>query len=206
MSDFDVARIVPSTRDLFGALAMRRRGLALVPVVGGDPEAAALEAARLEELEVRALAVPEPESAVVRATSLPVLCAAPRSTVEECQRARYHGADGVVLACGDESTWRNLAASAQSMRMMAMAWVESGDAARALVSWGARAVVLRAPTVAAARLVAQEVPASTVLVAEVAGLDEAGIAELEGAVDAALVERAVFTQPGFAGLVQRFDP
>ena len=91
MSDFDVSRIVPSTRDLLAAIHTRRKGLALVPHIDGDDEeAVAAEVARLDGLDVRAFALSQAgvlaRAAATSTNSTPSLCLAEATSAEDCQR------------------------------------------------------------------------------------------------------------------------
>lgn len=196
--DFDVSRIVPSTRDLFGAIATRRGGLALVPECDG-----AEGAQRLDALDVRALAHLAGGSAMRQAVtataSLPMICVAPLDDVVACQRARFDGADGVCLRDFDA-----LAKTAQSMRMMAFAWAADPDVAATWVAKGARAVVLHAPF-DVVRQAADRIPAPTLLVAHLTDPSEEHLRGLSGTVDAAIVPRDIHASIGFEALLDALD-
>jgi hypothetical protein len=183
--DVDVGRIVPSTRDLFGALATRRKSLALVPLVES--------AAQLEALEdARAFAMPRADSAMLAAagpeTTTPMLLLAEASSELDCQRARTCGADGVVLA--DHA----LAKVAQSMRMMPIALG---------IAEGARACLLRGDLASVKRLASTA--HATLLVADV-DCDADGLRSLLGVVDAAIVRAQVHSSDGYRALVDAVDP
>ncbi len=209
MADFDVGAIVPSTRDLLQVLSTKRRGLALVALVGVDR--AAEEAARLYDRNVSAFAMAEPGPAMglaARATkTVPMLCLAPVREKDPCLAARYHGADGV---CVDASLalddWDRLAKQVRTMRMLPLAYADSAASAAAGVAAGARALLLRAPSADALLAIARDVPRTVTLIAEVVGADAAALRALAGQVDAAVVPSAVHTAPGFADLASEVDP
>ncbi len=195
--DFDLSRIVPSTRDLFGALATRRRGLALVTECDG-----ADAAGRLDALEVRALAHPSGGPAMRQAATatlaLPMLLLAPLDDALACQRARFFGADGVCLRDV------GLAKTAQSMRMMALGWAADAGAAAAAVAAGARAVLVHAAFAEVERAAAQ-LPAPTLLVAQLTDPSADRLRALAGRVDAAVVPRDIHASKGFAALLDELD-
>jgi hypothetical protein len=198
MGDFDISRIVPSTRDLFGALATRRKALALLPICDGD-------AARLDALDVRAFthaAIGDAmRQAAVSSSATPSLCVAEASSDELCQRARFFGADGV---CVSAAAWSSLSKTAQSMRMMALAHVRDVDAAAAVVELGARALLIEGSLEAALR-VGERVPSPTLVVAHVPDADAATLRALAGCVDAATVAAHVHLDPDFSALLAELD-
>lgn len=219
MSDFDVAQIVPSTRDLLQVLSTRRRNLALLGELG--PERPSEEAARLDESNISALAFAEAGAAMTagaRATkTVPSLCLAAVATREDCQRARFHGADGVCIEASlPPAEWDGLAKVARGMRMLPLALARTEAEVEAAMKAGARAVVLRASTSAEVLALAQKAPRGVTLVADVAaqeGAARAGSAAdadalraLAGKVDSAVVPPAVHASDGFADLVAEVDP
>ncbi len=120
--DFNVGRIVPSTRDLLAGLGMRRRSLALVPFIessAGDGGLGDIE--RLRDT-VRAFAS-DASGAVLRGIALatsdvPVLLTTACRTAEDCQRGRYDGADGVCIDPTSSANFPELLRVAHSMRML----------------------------------------------------------------------------------------
>ena len=206
MSDFDVSRIVPSTRDLLGAIHTRRKGLALIPHVRGDDEGAiAAEVARLDGLDVRAFALtdagPLARVAATSTSSTPSLLLAEATSAEGCQRARFFGADGVGVHFGAEPPLEKMA---QSMRMMALGYASTPDTAQAAVDAGARAVLF-AGSLDDTLAVAAAVPAPTLLVAHVSDLDTDGLRALVGQVDAAVVPPALHCADSFEALLDELD-
>jgi indole-3-glycerol phosphate synthase len=207
VSDFDVSRIVPSTRELFAALMTQRKGLALLPELSPSPELLQ-EVERLAALDVRAFAVGDAADAlltVARATpSTPALCLVPCQSAEECQRARFHGADGVCIAADSAEEWSTLSKTAQSMRMMPLAYAVDLASTQRADAWGARAIVVAADAATIAA-VAQALPTPKMLIALVAELDEAGLTALEGQVDAAVVPAAIHAAGRFDALLDTLD-
>jgi hypothetical protein len=203
MADFDVSRIVPSTRDLFGALATKREGLALVAEIGdGDDEAVAAEVARLDELDVRALAFASAGAmsriVATSTASTPSICLAPIGDAEACQRARFFGADGVAVSDAD------LAKTAQSMHLMALAHVRSLDEARVAAGAWARALFISAP-LELTLAIGAAVDRPTLLLAHVPDLDAAGARALSGSVDAAIVPVSLQRSAEFESILQELD-
>ncbi|MCA9626001.1 MAG: hypothetical protein KC731_43565 [Myxococcales bacterium] len=199
MGDFEVGRIVPSTRDLFGAVNTGRRGLALLPLIEEDAHAAD-EVARLAALDVRGFAVerPGPLSLTVATstTTTPLLCLERMATVEACQRGRFFGADGLALRAGSV-----LRPTVQSMRMMALTSVSPEEAAAAVAD-GARGLLVVGSREA---VLALDVPRPTLVIARVEEIDADGLRELAGAVDAAVVPAAVHRAPRFSDLLEELD-
>jgi hypothetical protein len=219
MSEFDVRQIVPSTRDLLQVLSTRRRNLALVGEIG--PERAAEEAARLDDANISAFAFAEAGPALTagaRATkTVPSLCLAAVATREDCQRARFHGADGVCIDVALPAVeWDALAKVARGMRMLPLALARSEADVDLAMKAGARAIVLRAATAADVAALAQKAPRSVTLVADVAAQEDGSRAAstadadalraLAGKVDSAVVPPGVHASAGFADLVAEVDP
>lgn len=219
MSEFDLRQIVPSTRDLLQVLSTRRRNLALVGEIG--PERADEEAARLSEVNVSAFAVAAPGEAMTagaRATkTVPSLSLQAVATREDCQRARFFGADGVCIDVAlPPAEWDALAKVARGMRMLPLALVRTEADIDLAMKAGARAILLRADTAAAVIALARRAPRSVTLVADVAQQDGAarvasaadagGLRALVGNVDSAVVPPAVHAAAGFAELVAEVDP
>ena len=207
MSDFDVSRIVPSTRDLLGAIHTRRKGLALVPhVEGDDEEAVAHEVARLDGLDVRAFALsdagPLARAAATSTDATPSLCLAEATSAEDCQRARFYGADGVGVRFGEEPPLEKMA---QSMRMMALGHATSIDDARAAVDAGARAVLF-VGSVDDALAVGETIGPPVLVVAHVVpGVDRDSLRKLDGIVDAAVVPATLHRADDFEALLEELD-
>lgn len=219
MSEVDVRQIVPSTRDLLQVVSTRRRNLALVGEIG--PEGAAAEAARLDEANVSAFAFAAAGDAMTegaRSTkTVPSLCLTAVATREDCQRARFFGADGVCIDVAlPPAEWDALAKIARGMRMLPLALVRSDADVDLAMKAGARALLLRADTAAAVIALARRAPRSVTLVADVAQQDEgarvassadaAALRSLAGAVDSAVVPPAVHAAADFAELVADVDP
>jgi hypothetical protein len=219
MSEVDVRQIVPSTRDLLQVLSTRRRNLALVGEIG--PEGAAVEATRLDEANVSAFAFADAGDAMTdgaRATkTVPSLCLGAVATREDCQRARFFGADGVCIDVAlPPAEWDALAKIARAMRMLPLALVRTEADVELAMKAGARALVLRADTAAAVLVLANRVPRTVTLVADVAQQDGASrlasaadaeaLRALSGKVDSAVVPAAVHAAAGFADLVAEVDP
>lgn len=191
MAEVDVGRIVPSTRDLLLAVATHRKSLALLAKVEpGAPIPA--QAARLAALDVRAFAIDasgEPMRELARSTaSTPTLSLAVAATTEDCQRARFFGADAVTVG-GDPARWAEIARATHAMRMMPVGRATTVAEAVGLAGAGAKAVLLDAAELAVFVEVATALP-STVLVARPATVDTATLRALVGVADAALVPAA----------------
>jgi hypothetical protein len=212
MRDFDVSRIVPSVRDLFGALALRRRALALVPRV--DAMSAEPEAARLDDAGVRAVAMVQAGEAMQRAaratTALPMLCLARLDSPEACERARFFGADGVCLEARDAASWERLAKAARSTRMLALAHAASPADVTLAVSLGARAVLLALDDAAELGAAAARLDKGIVAVAVLPACSGDGaeriVRSLQGTLDALVVPAALHAGAGFASLLAELDP
>jgi len=198
---FDVARIVPSTRDMLAALAMRRSSLSMLPHVEER-----VQVGRLDELGVRGLACDSADdklqSIATASRDLPSLLLAPCSNATDCQRARFFGADGVCLAAGDEAEWQALSQAARSMRMMPLARVINAETAAAAVQWGARALFVAANAVAE---LAGVIDKPTIVVADARQLDVDALRSMNGKIDAAIVTSQVFTAPAFEALLDELD-
>jgi hypothetical protein len=206
MTSFDPARIVPSVRDLHAALATRRRTLTLVPNVAVPADATQLADA------VRALAgaIGEVRGLATASADVPVLCVTPCRSAEDCQRARFFGADGVCITLDDYAA---VAAAARSMRMMPLALADGVDSAVRAEALGARAVLLTSGVDLAA--VASRVGKQVLLVADLSAAgalpgaadptDEVGLRALRGVVDAAIVPQAFYASTTFATLVDELD-
>lgn len=206
MIDFDVGRIVPSTRDLHAALHTRRSSLALVPLV--DAEDVPVHATRLEQIDVRALAVAAASVAlmhIARTTrATPLMCLADARTQEDCQRARFYGADGILVVADSDDEYKALSRVAQSMRMMVLGAARSPTDAMRLAGWGARAVVIRGSALDAVAA-SKALPTSCLLFACIAEVDPDGLRALAGVVDAALVPASVHRSERVSALIAELD-
>ncbi|HSN97826.1 MAG TPA: hypothetical protein VLS89_05990, partial [Candidatus Nanopelagicales bacterium] len=121
--------------------------------------------------------------------------------------ARRFGADGVCVdALLPAGEWDRVAKGARAMRMLALALARDEAGVKAAVQAGARAILLRAESVEAAREAARAAPRGVIVVAEVAGADADGLRALVGQVDAAVVPAEVHRAPGFAALAADLDP
>lgn len=219
MSEVDVSQIVPSTRDLLQVTTTRRRNLALIGEIGA--EGAAQEAARLDELNVSAFGFAAATSAMTdgaRATkTVPSLCLAAVASREDCQRARFHGADGVCIDVRlPPDQWDALAKIARGMRMLPLALVRGVEEVDLAGKAGARALLLRAGSAQEVIAMAQKAARGVTLVADVASsdgdargastADAAALRSLLGKVDSAVVPPAVHADAGFTDLVAELDP
>jgi hypothetical protein len=209
MTPIDVGSIVPSTRDLLQVLSTRRKSTAVVALLG--EERPAEEAARLSELNVSAFAFAEPGPAMslaARATkTVPTLCLASAAERDDFLRARYFGADGVCIDASlglDE--WDRRAKAARMTRMLPLAFAVDEAGVRGAAAAGAKALLVRAPSVEALLALIAGVPRSMTLVGEVTGADAAALRGLAGHVDAALVPPSVHQSRAMAELVAELDP
>ena len=207
MSDFDVSQIVPSMRDLSNAIATRRMSLALVPLVNGDD--VAHEVGRLDQLGVGAIAIAEVGEdlrTVARSTlETPTLSLSAATTPEDCQRARFYGADGVCIEAGDDHAWTTLSQTVRSMRMMPLCIVRSADALSQAEAWGVRAVLIHTADAAAALKSAANASRTTVVVVAIADASGNDLRALQGHVDAAVVPPSLHRAEGFASLLAELD-
>jgi len=202
----DVGRIVPSNRDLFGALATRRKTLSLIPRI--EPNEAtsevAREVARVAALDVRAYAMPTADAqlqiAATSSKSTPALCLQPATTLGDCQRARFFGADGVVIAASDATGWETLSKAAQSMHMVALARATDLASAEQSVAWGARALLIEGQSEFAA--IAASLP-KTILVAHASSVE--ALRSYVGVVDAAVLSEAIHASADFEALLDELD-
>jgi hypothetical protein len=219
MSEVDVSQIVPSTRDLLQVTTTRRRNLALIGEIG--PEGAAREAARLDAQNVSAFAFATAGGAMTdgaRATrTVPSLCLEAAASREDCQRARFHGADGVCIDVRlPPEQWDALAKVARGMRMLPLALVRSVEDVELAGKAGARALLLRAGSAAEVLEMAAKAARNVTLIADVAAseggargpssADTAALRSFLGRVDSAVVPSLVHAGAGFAELVAELDP
>jgi hypothetical protein len=207
VSDFDVSQIVPSMRDLSNAIATRRMSLALVPRVDGDD--VAHEVGRLDQLGVGAVAIAEVgedlRTAARSTLETPTLSLSPAKSAEDCQRARFYGADGVCIEAVDEQAWTTLSQTVRSMRMMPLCIVRSGGALTQAEAWGVRAVLIHAPDAEVALKSAASASRTTVVVVAIADADGDALRALRGQVDAAVVPPSLHRAEGFASLLAELD-
>lgn len=214
MTDIDVGTIVPSTRDLLQVVATRRRSLALVARI--DATESASEAARLNDLNISAFAFAEPGEPMTqgaRATkTVPSLSLKPAGQRDDCLRARYFGADGVPVDARLPLTdWDVLAKTVRTMRMLPLAFADDKASLENAVNAGARAVLLRAPSVGDWLEIVQALPIqstkSLIFVADLGdSADEQALKQLLHKADAAIVPPSVHQAPGFFSLVGELDP
>ena len=140
--------------------------------------------------------------------SIPTLCTNEATNAEDCQRARFFGADGIVIRTDSSSDWQALSKTAQSMRMMAVGLVSSDETAALLQESGARAILLRASSSAELLRLADATKGAALLLADLApdGLgDEEDLRALLGKVDAALVPEALHAGGSLADLQDELD-
>lgn len=209
MSDFDVGAIVPSTRDLLQVLATRKKSLALVGLVGGS--AAGEHAARLSDQNVSAFSAIEAGPAMqaaARATkTVPMLLLTPVKERDDFLRARFFGADGVVIdakLAPDE--WDRLAKTARTTRMAPLALATDDEGVKGAVAAGAKALVVRASSADEALRLAGLAPRAMTVLAFVDGADDAAIRALAKNVDAAVVHEGLHASSAFDALVAEVDP
>lgn len=213
MSEFSVSRIVPSTRDLFDALSTRRKSLALIPrIEGNTSEEVRQHAQRLDGFDVRAFARSAADvitQDLARSTStIPTLCTSEITNAEDCQRARFFGADGIVIRADGNANWQTLSKTAQSMRMMVVGLVTNEETATLLQKIGARAMLLRASSSAELLRLADTAKGASLLLADLLpdGLgDEEDLRALLGKVDAALVRETFHAGRSFECLQDELD-
>jgi len=208
--DFDLARIVPSTRDLLAGLAMRRRSVALIPFIEGD--AATTGIADIERLRdsVRAFACDAfgpPLREVAQATrDVPLLVTRACQSAEDCQRARYHGADGVCIDPQAMVTGEELFLVARSMRMMPLAFGTEAPPTASVTANMTRAFILNG-SLEQVLLSASAFPRQAVLVVDwsrtLPCADD--LARLRGHIDAVLVGARLHRTPEFIELVDSLD-
>lgn len=200
MSDFDIARIVPSIRDFAGAVRTQRDGLALVPLVPAEDADAHVR--RLTALDVRAFASRdggEPLLLAARAAeSKAIALLAVAGDVEACQRARFYGADAVAV---EPAAYAALRKTVQSMRMMPIAVVSDETG---LGSCEARVLLLRGSLERVLALAAV-VEKNVITVAEIADANGTALRHLSGQVDAAIVPVAVHESAAFESLLDELD-
>jgi indole-3-glycerol phosphate synthase len=181
-----------------------------VVAIVDEGDAAGAEAARLDDLGVRAFAVPAPGPAiraVVAATRLPVLSLGEVSTPDAALAARASDADAVCVIGGLESVaWQHIAAAATATRMQPLATVASRADLEHVGATGARAALLRTATVEEAIAWAAVAPKSIALLAAVDVGDLASLRSLAGRVDAVLVSSAHHRQAEFSAFVAAVDP
>jgi hypothetical protein len=202
VSDFDVSRIVPSTRDFAAAVQTRRKGLALVPILEGDVEA---HVKRLDDIDVRAFAIRESGEACMVAArtteSTPIALLTAVQDTEGCQRARFFGADCVELAA---DAFAEQHKTVQSMRMRPAARVHDVATAERAAADGALLMVVRAD-VDTVFAVADVVDRRVTLIADVAGADAEAFKKLDGRVDAAIVPVEEHERDDFEALLDELD-
>lgn len=209
MSEFTVSRIVPSTRDLFGALATRRQSLALIPLVDGDDSTRVSEhAGRLDALDVRAFARKHADSVtqdLARASkTTPTLLTEAIEHVEDGQRARFFGADGVVIRATNTADWLDLSKAVQSMRVMAIGLATTPEEAEVLLQAGARAMLIRANSFEELLLLAEQLKGASILIAEGA-TEPDQLRALLNKVDAAIVPESLHAGGSFEDLQDELD-
>lgn len=219
MPEFDVRHIVPSTRDLLRVLSTRRDNLALIGEIRSEQPAA--EAKRLDDVNISALAFGAAADAMLDGAgaikNVPVLCLSPVTSREDCQRARFYGADGVCIDISmPADEWDALAKVARAMRMLAVALVRTKEQVDEALKAGARALLLRAGSVEEAIAMAGKASRNQTLVVDIAGEEGGGRVEsiltaemvkaLVGKVDSALIPTAIHADKGFEALVQEVDP
>jgi indole-3-glycerol phosphate synthase len=199
---FDIASLVPSSRDFLQAVRTARKGLAVVPWL--DAEDAAREGLRMAEFDVAALALGEPGPAMeeaARATRLPVLSLGLVSSNESALRARAFGADAVLIDPEAEEPARQAAsASARSTRMVALSVARARPEVERQAAHGAKAIVIEAPDVRTLGVLA-EAAGRLLVIALPSRPQEEDVRYLRGRVDAVVVGVEVYGATGFERLV-----
>jgi indole-3-glycerol phosphate synthase len=203
---FDVASLVPSSRDFLQAVRTARKGLALIPNLGA--ENAAREALRMAEADVTALAMPATEAMAeaAAATRLPMLSLGLVSSPADAMTARALGADCVLIDPGASPEARELTTkSARSTRMVALPLARTRLEVEREAAGGAKALVVQAADLKALRELAEA--AGRLLVIAWPGRpleDDVGL--LRGVVDAVVVGVDVYGVTGFERLVSELNP
>jgi hypothetical protein len=204
---FDVATLVPSSRDFLQAVRTGRKGLALIPCIAA--EEAAREALRMAESGVTALAMREASPAMAeaaKATRLPILSLQLVTTREDALAARAFGADAVLLDPAPSDADRDATAShARSTRMVALPLARTRTEVEHAASQGSKALVVQAAD--AKGLVELASFAGRLLViAWPTGAFADDLQTLRGVVDAVIVEVDVYGATGFERLVSEVNP
>lgn len=199
---FDVASLVPSSRDFLQAVRTGQKGLALVPWL--DPENAAREALRMAEFDVAALALSEPAQAMAEAAGamrLPILSLELVASREGALAARAFGADAVLIDPeGDAPAREAAAASARSTRMVAIPMARTREQVEREVVRGAKALLIEAEDARAVAALATAAARLLVIGWPSRPLEE-DVRYLRGRVDAAIVGIEVYGATGFERLV-----
>jgi indole-3-glycerol phosphate synthase len=199
---FDIAALVPSSRDFLQAVRTARKGLAVVPWL--DAEDAGREALRMAEFDVAALALGQAGPAMAeaaRATRLPMLSLGLVSSSDSALGARAFGADAVLIDPEIEEPARQAAAaSARSTRMVALSMVRTRREVEREAAHGAKAIVIEAPDVRALGELAEAAGRLLVVALPSRPLEE-DVRYLRGRVDAVVVGVEVYGATGFERLV-----
>lgn len=209
--DVDVARIVPSARDLSLALTPGRRSLVLVPFLDASAlDAAEADLARLVE-STRAFATNatgEAQRTLARATGdVPLLVTTPATSAEDCQRARYFGADGVCVPATAQVDVEATLLSARSMHMAPLLAVGDDLEASSAVAREARAWLLHGVDLTLARRAAA-LDRRRVLVVDASRegmVSAAMLRSLLGVVDAVLVPPELHRHEIYEALAAELD-
>jgi indole-3-glycerol phosphate synthase len=199
---FDIASLVPSSRDFLQAVRTARKGLAVVPWL--DAEDAAREGLRMAEFDVAALALGKAGPAMAEAagaTRLPVISLELVSSSDSALRARAFGADAVLIDPETEEPARQAAvASARSTRMVALSVARTRREVEREAAHGAKAIVIEAPDVKALGELAEAAGRLLVVALPSRPLEE-DVRYLRGRVDAVVVGVEVYGATGFERLV-----
>jgi indole-3-glycerol phosphate synthase len=204
---FDVAGLVPSSRDFLQAVRTGRKGLALVPRL--PKEDIAREALRMAEADVTALAMSDVGPAMTEAagaTRLPMLALSPIASADGALAARAHGADAVLLDPDASEADREAATNAaRSTHMAALPVARTRSAVEKEVSRGSRAVVVEAPDLKGLSDLASVAGRLLVIALSSERLED-DVRLLRGKVDAVIVGVEVYGETGFERLVSELNP
>jgi indole-3-glycerol phosphate synthase len=204
---FDVAALVPSSRDFLQAVRTARKGLALVPCL--PKEQVAREALRMAEADVAALAMSDVGPAMVEAagaTRLPMLSLSQVSSADAALAARAHGADAVLIDPDAGDAEREAATNAaRSTHMAALPVARTRKDVEKEVARGGKVVVVEAPDLKGLSDLAS-LAGRLIVIARSSGRLEDDVRLLRGKVDAVVVGVEVYGETGFERLVSELNP
>jgi len=204
---FDVAALVPSSRDFLLAVRTARKGLALVPCL--PTEDVAREALRMAEADVTALAMSDVGPAMLEAASatrLPMLSLSPVSSSQGALAARAYGADAILIDPDAGDAEREAATNAaRTTHMAPLPVARTRKEVEREVSGGGKAVVVEASDLKALEDLASAA-GRLLVIARSSGHLEDDVRLLRGKVDAVVVGVEVYGETGFERLVSEVNP